>query len=242
MKQFLRLILSFAVVVSAAAGMVSPALAAESSVIFRRGSEWFSFAPGSGYTASDLFDGFKDVMPGDILTEAITITNKNSASDAVHIYLRSELHDEDDPLDYSEDHEARDGKDQQELPGQRDETEASVAEFLSQLTMRVYHGDRLVYEGSAEGTGGLERNIYLGSISRNRSLRLRVELEVPVALDNRYANRVGEVDWVFTAVVYKDPVQTDVPKTGDNIGAAALALTISAGLLLLAAARKTRKK
>ena len=45
-----------------------PVLAADSSVTYQGGAEKFVFLPGSEYTDSDLFDGFKGAMPGDTLT------------------------------------------------------------------------------------------------------------------------------------------------------------------------------
>jgi hypothetical protein len=36
-------------------------------------------------------------------------------------------------------------------------------------------------------------------------MTLDVELSVPIGLDNRYANRIGEVDWVFIAEGFDDP-------------------------------------
>ena len=48
---------------------------ATSSITFKGFSAGFDFQPGSEYTESDLFDGFKNVMPGDTVTDTITFTN-----------------------------------------------------------------------------------------------------------------------------------------------------------------------
>ena len=222
------------------AEVIPQGMAAESMVMFQRGEEWFSFTPGSGYTDSDLFPEFKDVMPGDRLEQTITVVNRNRDEDAVRFYLRAVPHDDDNPLTYHEGFENQDGKDQQGVSGRRDETAASMEDFLSKLTLRVYSGGRCISVSTAE-TGGPLENAYLCSAGPGETVKLRVELEVPVELDNRYANRVGEVDWIFTAEVYKDPGAADVPKTADGIGPAWCSMIVSGGTLAAAWTLKRKK-
>ena len=57
--------------------MTVTAFAAESSVTFESGKV-IAFEPGSVYTETDLFDNFKGVMPGDTLSEEVTIQNKSN--------------------------------------------------------------------------------------------------------------------------------------------------------------------
>ena len=65
----------------------SSALAA-ASVTYVGGAEDFIFLPGSEYSDSDLFENFKNVLPGDVLTQNITV--KNNTSGKVRIYMRAE--------------------------------------------------------------------------------------------------------------------------------------------------------
>lgn len=60
---------------------------AESSVTYQGAAKEFVFVPGTEEHPTDLFPSFKDVMPGDTLTEQITI--KNKAANKVNVYLRS---------------------------------------------------------------------------------------------------------------------------------------------------------
>ena len=176
------------------------AFAADSTITFKGAQEGFEFQPGSEYTATDLFDNFKDVMPGDKLTETIQVKNTATDCDYIKLYMRAVVHDENgNPLTYSETFENTDGKDQANVAGERDETVATMQDFLSQLTMRIYNGDELIYEASPDEAGALVNNVLLGTLSTGESLTLRVELDVPIELGNEYANRVGEVDWVFLA-------------------------------------------
>ncbi len=196
MKRFGTLLLALALVL----GLSATAFAAQSTVTFRGLEEGFAFQPGSEYTASDLFGAFKDVMPGDTLSQTIELRNEATDCDYVNIYLRAQVHDEQgNPLSYSERFENADGKDQAGVDGERDETVATMQDFLAQLTMRIYNGTELIYESSPDQAGALADNVLLGALAPGASLALRVELDVPPELDNRYANRVGEVDWVFLA-------------------------------------------
>ena len=198
MKKSFKKITSLVLMLLVAMSMTATASAAAPSVTFRGFSGGFDFQPGSEYTLTDLFDNFKNVMPGDKLTQTITFTNSATDCDFVNLYLRVEPHDETaNPLTYDEKFENEDGKDQANVSGQRDETVATMADFLSQLTMRVYNGKQLIYVSSPDKAGGLRDDRLLGAFRSGEKATLRVELDVPIDLGNEYANRVGEVDWVF---------------------------------------------
>lgn len=181
-------------------GMHTTVLAADSTIVFQGAQEGFSIQPGSEYTATDLFDNFKNIMPGDKLVENINIKNQATDCDYINLYMRALVFDENNnPLTYSEAFESLDGKDQAGLDGTRDETVATMQDFLSQLTMRIYNGSELIYEASPNQAGALLNNVFLGSLSNGEELKLVAELDVPIELGNAYANRVGEVCWVFLA-------------------------------------------
>ena len=173
---------------------------ADGTVTYLGGAEKFVFLPGSSYTDTDLFDGFKDVMPGDTLIQAIEVRNHFLNTGSVKIYLRAVAHDAvDNPLSANV---AASG-----------ETVATMSDFLSQLEMEVWQGDECIYSASPDELDGLKNNVSLGTLPRFHSTILTVKLQVPSDLGNEYANRVGEVDWVFTAEE-SDPWGN--PKTGDT--------------------------
>jgi len=141
-KKFSFLFITAVIIVS----MTLP-LFAQGNVTFNANTKDFIFKPGSDKSPTDLFTSFKDVMPGDQLTQNITLTNSATDCDYIKVYMRADVHDEvENPLTYSEPFENEDGKDQADIEGQRDETVASMQDFLSQLTMRIYNGEELIYE------------------------------------------------------------------------------------------------
>lgn len=205
MKHTAKKTLSFLLVLLLAASLAGPALAASPSITFTGFSSGFDFQPGSEYTETDLFGNFKNVMPGDTLTETITFTNSAADCDFVNLYMRAEVHDETaNPLTYSEKFENEDGKDQAGIDGQRDETVATMTDFLSQLSMKVWNGTELIFDASPDELGGLNTNLLLGTFRTGDTAVLKVELSVPIDLGNEYANRVGEVDWVFHVEAYQE--------------------------------------
>ena len=203
MKKFMRKLLSLAMILAALAALAVPALAAD-AVVSRKGNDIVIETTGSGYTDTDLFDNFKNVMPGDERTEAITIKNNVTGYDYVKLYLRAVPHDEQgNPLTYSETYENEDGKDQANAEGERDETVATMADFLSKLSMDVYlvNADgtkETIFSASPDKSAQLTDNVLLGTFAKGQSAKLEAVLTVPAELGNEYANRVGEVDWLFT--------------------------------------------
>lgn len=195
MKKIFASILLFSLsFITAAAPNVS---ALSSAVYFEGGADNFVFYPGSEWNDTDLFDSFKNVMPGDKVTETIKVRNTAPEYDYVKIYLRAETHDESNnpPLKEVSDKE----------------TIATMSDFLSQLSMRVYNGGNLIYNSSPDQLDGLRNNVLLGEFVNGASTTLKVELIVPKTLGNEYMHRTGEVDWVFTAEGYKDDKPCNCP-------------------------------
>ena len=199
MKRTCKTIASLVMILVLLLGIGATAYA-EGTVSYQGGAEKFVFLPGSSYTDTDLFDGFKNVMPGDTLIQTVEVRNRFLGTGSVRIYLRAVAHDE------------------QENPLSADvaasgETVATMSAFLSQLNMEVWQGDRCIFTGSPDEIDGLKNNVLLATVARFKSTTLTIKLEVPAKLGNEYANRVGEVDWVFTAEEL-DPQGN--PKTGDT--------------------------
>lgn len=190
MKKSFKAITSLVLMLLAVLSMSVTAFAASPSITFKGHTEGFDFQPGSDYTATDLFGNFKNVMPGDKVEETITFTNSAADCDFVNLYMRAEAHDETkNPLS-------------ENVKGK--ETLATMTDFLSKLSMKVWNGTELIYEASPDQLGGLQSNTLLGTFRKGETGTLKIELSVPIDLDNEYANRVGEVDWIFHVEAYNE--------------------------------------
>jgi len=190
MKKSFKAITSLVLMLLVVMSMSVTAFAASPSITFEGFSKGFDFQPGSEYTETDLFGSFKNVMPGDTVTETITFTNSATDCDFVNLYMRAEAHDEtDNPLSPKV---------------AEKETVATMTKFLSKLSMKVWNGTELIYDASPDQLDGLKSNKLLGTFRTGETATLKVELSVPIELDNKYANRVGEVDWIFHVEAYNE--------------------------------------
>ena len=190
MKKSCKAVFSLVLMLLIVMSLSSTAFAAAPSITFKGFTSGFDFQPGSEYTETDLFNSFKNVMPGDTVTETITFTNSASDCDFVNLYMRAEAHDETaNPLS----------------PKVADkETVAAMTEFLSKLSMKVWNGTELIYDAAPNELGGLGSNKFLGTFRSGETATLKVELSVPIDLDNKFADRIGEVDWIFHVEAYNE--------------------------------------
>lgn len=191
------------------AGLTVDTFAAGGNVTYKDGETngTFVITPGSEYSATDLFDdGFKGAMPGDVVKETVEVKNEKTGDYHVRIYMKAIPHDEEEGGNHVQPKVAE------------KETLASMTDFLHQLSMTVKQGDKVLFEAPADELGGLEEEVLLGEFAQGESTTLDVELSVPIELGNEYANRAGEVDWVFRSeeIPYKE-IEIPVEKEWDDL-------------------------
>lgn len=217
MKKCFAILCAFVIAISCAA----TAFAADGNVTYSGDAGKFVFAPGSDYSPTDLFPNFKDVMPGDSISQPITVKNDASNKVKVKIYMRS--------LGAHED----------------------SVEFLSKLHLRVEKSEEnamaYMFDAAANETAQLTDWVCLGTLYSGGEVNLNVILDVPVELDNAYQQQIGYLDWEFMIEEYEiEPTDPEPPKTGDDsklvLWTTLMIVSLLAMILLLFVSKRKRKE
>ncbi len=215
----MKKVVAFFLILSVLLACSVSAFAAGGSVTYDGEARKFIFSPGSEHSPTDLFENFKGVMPGDSLTQNITVVNEAFRNVKVKIYMRA-LGAHDDSVD-----------------------------FLSQLKLRVKKADGntmgYMFDAAADETAQLTDWVCLGTLYSGGKVDLQVLLDVPTSLDNTYSDQIGYLDWEFKVEEFPtEDTDPKPPQTGDDskitlwIGA----MVLSGCILVLLIVGKKRKE
>lgn len=210
MKRYARFVAAVMVLVMA----LSFSAYANGKVTYDGVSRKFIFEPGSSESPTSLFENFRNVMPGDTLTEQIVIKNTSLNGSYVRVYLRA--------------------------LGAQEGTE----EFLSQMNMTVLgKGDTKLFEAPADQTAQLTDWVYLGSVHSGGEIVLDVTLEVPITMGDEFQNQAGYIDWEFKVnEIPADEVPQTGDTMEVILYSALIILCLAAIILLLLAGKKKKNK
>lgn len=218
MKNILKRLSSLALAVLLMVALALPASAA-STVTFNSKSS-VSVADGTVYHKTDLFENFKDVMPGDKRTETVTITNKISGSSYITAYLEVAPHSNASDIAASPN-----GK-----------NTGSMDDFLSLMTIEVKQGSKVIYSGKANQA---QKSVSLGKINKGRSMDLTVTLNVSLDMGNEFMDHLGEIDWIIKADIVEG---TNLIQTGQLNWPIPVLGTLGLGLIFLGFWMNRKKK
>lgn len=203
MKRIFRSVFALLLVCCTLLAIPATAMAAGGTVTYDGKAQKFIFGPGGTKSPTDLFPGFKDVMPGDKLTDQIVIKNTGLFSKHIRVYIRAK-------------------------GGQQ-----NTDDFLSQMTLTVKQigktEDKELFQAPADETAQLKDWVFLGTVYSRGEITLEVTLNVPIEMDNDFANRIGYLDWEFKV----EEIPHEGPKTGDTSHILLLTVVMTASLAAL---------
>ena len=214
-KKYIKLIALISTLMLALLSCVS--VNAEGRVIYDSNANEFIFSPGSDHSPTDLFENFKNVMPGDSLTQSITVKNDEDNEVKVNIYLRA--------------------------LGAKEGSE----ELLSKLNLKVAKSSNnkmaYMFDAAANETDGLSEWVLLGTLYSGGEVNLEVTLDVPIELGNEFQDAAGYLEWEFKVEELPiDPDDPEPPKTGEEIKGYLLAAFVVLALGTMVVIHRSKKR
>ena len=198
-----RLVAGFCTMVVMTVGSMT-ALAADTDSINVEGS---GTASGSThvevYQDKDLFSNMKNLMPGDTISNQVTVANTSGRSVTVYLKAYPEFIGSADGLEATRVRSESGGA----LSTASADGKTFRSDILDQISMTLKMGEEILYQGSADGVNPEEGyaamvdgdyGISLGSFAANTQETMTIELTLPgPTFNNSFESTFDAVDWVF---------------------------------------------
>lgn len=195
-SRFLYLVIVFCLILATTGNSV--ALAANDKVsgpaiTYTEAKNAISFS-GTGANNSDLFPKFKGLVPGDSVTQTITLISDKTNTNNCTFSMKAANSDKKDK------------------------------DFLNYLYLSVEKDGEKISSGKAAAGEGLNQWADLGTLAAGESLTVKVTLNVDKGMDNDFQNYDCKIRWMFRTVTADViPNQPNVPVatiTPENVPAA----------------------
>ena len=188
--------LTFLIVLTLFCHVSLNAFAADGNVTYSGSAGTFIFSPGSEESPTDLFPDLKQIMPGETVTQKITLKNDVKKGVKVKFYVRSlgaYMSDGNDDL---------------------------LEEVLSHMTLQIKQlEDTVLFDGAYDKPVQVTDWAYLGTLYSGGEIDLEVTLHVSLALGNIPSNTTLYIDWEFMAEEFapsKDDPKPTEPESGNS--------------------------
>lgn len=161
---------------------------------------------GASFTLSgdgnDLFQNFKGVLPGDTLSQTITVAADRGNDHSFYIYLYAR--------------ECTTVGDAEHPAASGASSVVSAADFLDYLNITVDAAGKDLGDGTHLGAGTGKSGVLLGTFDAGESLALTVDLKVDLQMGNDFQKAAAYIDWVFYAEQVPDPDPGPGPDDDDD--------------------------
>lgn len=161
---------------------------------------------GASFTLSgdgdNLFQNFEGVLPGDTLSQTITVAADRGNDHSFYIYLYAR--------------ECTTVGDAEHPAASGASSVVSAADFLDYLNITVDAAGKDLGDGTHLGAGTGKSGVLLGTFDAGESLALTVDLEVDLQMGNDFQKAAAYIDWVFYAEQVPDPDPEPGPDDDDD--------------------------
>jgi len=195
---------------------MSPMAQAAGTVSYDGDAKEFVFSTDGSGAPSELFTAFKNVMPGDTITQDLSVVS-SARGQKVRIYLRA-------------------------VPAKAEDTTFLSQLHLNVVQNSSDGQDKILFDAQADQPATLEEWTLLGTFFYGNKTDLTLTLSVPIQMGNEFQDAAATLSWEFMAEVYSLQPGDPGYKTGDMYVLPILGAIFLTSLFMLFLFNKKRKE